>query len=38
MARVEYQLWVDYGTVAPAYIGAYDGAYSVGLYAVEVRE
>lgn len=25
MARVEFQIWVDYGTVSPAHIGAYDG-------------
>jgi len=32
MARVEYQLWVDYGTVAPSYIGAYDGVPIVWVY------
>lgn len=32
MARVEYQLWVDYGTVAPAYVGAYDGVPIVWVY------
>jgi 4-amino-4-deoxy-L-arabinose transferase-like glycosyltransferase len=25
MSRVEHMIWVDYGTVAPAHIGAYDG-------------
>ena len=25
MRRVEYQIWVDYGTVAPAAMGVYDG-------------
>ncbi len=25
MGRVEYQIWVDYGTTAPAKVGAYDG-------------
>jgi hypothetical protein len=32
MARVEYQLWVDYGTVAPSYVGAYDGVPIVWVY------
>lgn len=32
MARVEYQLWVDYGTVRPARIGAYDGVPIVWVY------
>jgi 4-amino-4-deoxy-L-arabinose transferase-like glycosyltransferase len=32
MARVEYQLWVDYGTVAPAKIGANDGVPIVWVY------
>jgi hypothetical protein len=32
MARVEYQLWVDYGTVQPAYVGAYDGVPIVWVY------
>jgi 4-amino-4-deoxy-L-arabinose transferase-like glycosyltransferase len=32
MRRVEYQLWVDYGTVAPAHIGAYDGVPIVWVY------
>ncbi len=33
MSRVEYQIWVDYGTVAPAFIGAYDGVPVVWVYA-----
>ncbi len=33
MARVEYQIWVDYGTVAPAYVGAYDGVPVIWIYA-----
>jgi 4-amino-4-deoxy-L-arabinose transferase-like glycosyltransferase len=32
MARVEYQYWVDYGTVAPATIGANDGVPIVWVY------
>jgi 4-amino-4-deoxy-L-arabinose transferase-like glycosyltransferase len=32
MARVEYQLWVDYGTVAPGTIGANDGVPIVWVY------
>lgn len=32
MARVEYQLWVDYGTTQPAYVGAYDGVPIVWVY------
>jgi hypothetical protein len=33
MARVEYQLWVDYGTVSPAHVGAYDGVPVVWVFA-----
>jgi hypothetical protein len=33
MQRVEYQLWVDYGTIAPATIGANDGVPIVWVYA-----
>ena len=33
MERVEYQIWVDYGTTAPTYIGAYDGVPVIWLYA-----
>jgi hypothetical protein len=33
MARVEYQIWVDYGTVAPVEIGAFDGVPVVWLFA-----
>jgi hypothetical protein len=25
MGRVEYQIWVDYGTTVPSYIATYDG-------------
>ena len=32
MQRVEYQIWVDYGTVAPAEIGTYDGVPVVWVY------
>jgi 4-amino-4-deoxy-L-arabinose transferase-like glycosyltransferase len=32
MARVEYQLWVDYGTVSPAVIGDNDGVPIVWVY------
>jgi 4-amino-4-deoxy-L-arabinose transferase-like glycosyltransferase len=32
MARVEYQIWVDYGTVKPLHIGAFDGVPVVWLY------
>jgi len=33
MLRVEYQIWIDYGTVAPAHIGAFDGVPVVWIYA-----
>jgi hypothetical protein len=32
MGRVEYQIWVAYGTVQPAYIGAYDGVPVIWVY------
>jgi 4-amino-4-deoxy-L-arabinose transferase-like glycosyltransferase len=32
MSRVEHMIWVDYGTVAPARIGAFDGVPVVWLY------
>jgi 4-amino-4-deoxy-L-arabinose transferase-like glycosyltransferase len=32
MQRVEYQIWVDYGTIAPAEIGTYDGVPVVWVY------
>jgi hypothetical protein len=32
MSRVEHQLWVDYGTVKPEYVGAYDGVPVIWLY------
>jgi 4-amino-4-deoxy-L-arabinose transferase-like glycosyltransferase len=32
MARVEYQIWVDYGTVRPSHVGLYDGVPVVWLY------
>jgi hypothetical protein len=33
MGRVEHQIWVDYGTTAPAEIGSYDGVPVVWVYA-----
>jgi 4-amino-4-deoxy-L-arabinose transferase-like glycosyltransferase len=33
MSRVEYQIWVDYGTTAPAHIGTFDGVPIVWVYA-----
>jgi 4-amino-4-deoxy-L-arabinose transferase-like glycosyltransferase len=33
MSRVEHQIWVDYGTVAPAYLGTYQGVPMVWVYA-----
>jgi 4-amino-4-deoxy-L-arabinose transferase-like glycosyltransferase len=32
MVRVEYQIWVDYGTVRPATVGVYDGVPIVWVY------
>jgi hypothetical protein len=32
MARVEHQIWVDYGTVKPAHIGAFNGVPVVWIY------
>lgn len=32
MAKVEYQIWVDYGTVTPAHIGAFQGVPVVWVY------
>lgn len=32
MARVDHQIWVDYGTVAPGRVGAYDGVPVVWVY------
>jgi hypothetical protein len=32
MGRVEYQVWLDYGTVRPAYVGVYDGVPIVWVY------
>jgi 4-amino-4-deoxy-L-arabinose transferase-like glycosyltransferase len=32
MHRVEYQVWVDYGSVAPAHVGTYDGVPVVWVY------
>jgi 4-amino-4-deoxy-L-arabinose transferase-like glycosyltransferase len=32
MRRVEHQIWVDYGTVSPAAVGAYDGVPVVWIY------
>lgn len=33
MGRVEYQIWTDYGTTAPASLGLYDGVPVVWVYA-----
>lgn len=32
MARVEYMIWVDYGTTRPVHVGTYDGVPVVWLY------
>jgi 4-amino-4-deoxy-L-arabinose transferase-like glycosyltransferase len=32
MQRVEYQYWVDYGTVSPVHVGLFDGVPMVWLY------
>jgi hypothetical protein len=32
MARVEQQIWIDYGTVAPSALGVYDGVPIVWVY------
>jgi hypothetical protein len=32
MSRVEYMIWVDYGTTTPAYIGNYDGVPIIWVY------
>jgi hypothetical protein len=32
MARVEYQLWVDYGTVSPGYVGTHDGVPVISVF------
>lgn len=32
MSRVEYQIWVDYGTIAPAHIGTHDGVPVIWVY------
>lgn len=32
MGRVEYQIWVAYGTVQPSYIGVYDGVPVIWVY------
>jgi 4-amino-4-deoxy-L-arabinose transferase-like glycosyltransferase len=32
MARVEQQIWVEYGTTQPAYVGAFDGVPVVWVY------
>lgn len=37
MSRVEYMIWVDYGTTAPAYVATHDGVPVVWLYAREPR-
>jgi hypothetical protein len=33
MGRVEYQIWLAYGTVKPAHVGAFDGVPVVWVYA-----
>jgi hypothetical protein len=33
MSRVEQQVWVTYGTAAPAYVGAFDGVPVIWVYA-----
>ena len=33
MSRVEYMIWADYGTAAPAYVATYDGVPVVWVYA-----
>ena len=33
MSRVEHMIWVDYGTTAPSYIGAFDGVPVIWVYA-----
>lgn len=32
MLRVEYQIWVDYGTVAPVHVGTHDGVPVIWVY------
>ena len=32
MGKVEYQIWVDYGTVVPLYVGTHDGVPLIWLY------
>ena len=32
MGKIEYQIWVDYGTVSPVHVGAYHGVPVVWLY------
>ncbi|MEY4548643.1 MAG: hypothetical protein RL685_4838 [Pseudomonadota bacterium] len=32
MSRVEHMIWVDYGTIRPAHIGAFDGVPVIWLY------
>ena len=32
MGRVEYQVWIDYGTARPAHLGVYDGVPIVWVY------
>jgi hypothetical protein len=38
MRRVEYEIWVDYGTRAPAALGVYDGVPVAWLYERPRRE
>ena len=32
MRRVEHQVWVDYGTIAPVWVGSYDGVPVIWVY------
>lgn len=32
MSRVDYQIWVDYGTLAPAHVGTHDGVPVIWVY------
>jgi hypothetical protein len=32
MGKIEYQIWVDYGTLTPLYVGAYHGVPVIWLY------
>jgi hypothetical protein len=32
MGKIEYQIWIDYGTLTPFHVGAYDGVPVIWLY------